>query len=302
MVKEIKMRNDKEIKDLFNTMKEQQNYVHLEELGKDSEEQLITLNKKVKDFNKRLFEKLENGKITENEMRESLEELNFFKSAYARLNNQIRKEKDAMIFKKQKVFNPLLNLVIISHILLTSYLDAYKSSIESKMQLYKEVFSDIAKNYNNYIHLNENLYFLSEKNMKKVVKEMLKTKNIKALDEKYSKLTENLKNIVKSQQNENANKNANNLDLAIKAISEFDKNHGLNKENVGFVKDFVKEKFNVDLSIERFKDIKLLNELNFDFSKIEFKNLEHFKQATLDIYRGFEPRDYEKSTALEMER
>jgi len=150
----------------------------------------------------------------------------------------------------------------------------YKNEIE-KVNFVNAKMEEIRKNFDLLIEIQKDFSFLKEEELAKLVFNQ---------DLNLQKLREFQLDFLNKMQNSLVENRKNQIDNAIQTIFEFDTAYDLNKKNALLVKDFVNNKFDVNLTLEDVLKIKKINQkvmdndLDIDFEKTEFskKNLDKF--------------------------
>jgi len=150
----------------------------------------------------------------------------------------------------------------------------YKSEIE-KVNFVNSKMEEIKKNFDLLIEIQKDFSFLREEELAKLVFNQ---------ELNLQKLREFQLDFLNKMQNSLVEDRENQIDNAIQTIFKFDRNYGLDKKNAFLIKDFVNNKFDVNLTLEDVLKIKKINQktmdnnLDIDFEKTEFskKNLDKF--------------------------
>ncbi len=205
-----------------------------------------------------------------------------------------RKENDifdkSIMNQKQYVYNPLVGIALLFELL-----NYFKLLAEHQTKI-----DDIEKDLNKIRDIRDNFEILEE-----IKDNLIKFQSVQQMkdfilnsDKKLTEQREFILNLTKNlKKSEHIDEKSNSLDNAIKTLINFQNISEITKENISLVKDYINEKFGVELSEQNLIDIKQVAEYiksaaykkNFEarFENIDFKDT-NFNNMIKEVFKSEE--------------
>lgn len=227
----------------------------------------------------------------------------------ARKTNEKTKEfkKETILNENQQIYNPLLGLKIAAEIIQYFNLFLEQDRKIKEVESALEKVRDIKDNFEVFEEIKDNLI---EFQTEQQIKDFILNDNRKII-EKRDFLLELLQNLKDA---EHIDEKSTSLDNAIKTLINFQNISEMKKNNVFLIKDYINNKFDVNLNMQNLFDIKQVAEhiksaeertgFEVNFENITFRNTDYSKMLE-EVFKDIEKeaeQEQIKEEEVELER